>query len=216
MAMTVTEIQTAARELYNATGDSFFSDAQINNWLWQACHIFAKKALLIERTYTTTTVASTQDYAYPTNTIAIKRVTYNGVKIKRITHREDDAMTLQNSASTMSGSSTYYTDFNFTLSLRPIPSSAVTLKIYSFNDAASISNTSTLEIPTLFQFDTVDYILARMFAKDKDMGSMQLHMALWNEHVRDAIAHKARSRRTDSFATVQDEGTLPATVLGES
>ncbi len=214
--MTPSEVLTAARDLYNATGDSYFSDTQMLNWLWQACHELAKKAWVIERVYTTSTVAITQDYTYPTNTIGIKRLTVNGQKIKRITHRQDDALTLSNQASATTGIPIYYTDFDFTISLRPIPDAVYTMKIYSFNDAQAITNTSVLEIPPLFHFDTVDFILKNMFAKDKDLENMTFHGAEWAMHVRDAISYQRRMKRTDSFATVQSEDTLPVTIMGES
>lgn len=214
--MTPVEIITNARDLYNGVGDTFFSDTLMYNWLWQACHIFAKEAWLIERVYSASTVASTQSYSYPTNTIAIKRITVDGKKIKRITHREDDAITLSNSTSATTGYPIYYTDFNYTLYLRPIPAAVYTIQIYSYNDAQAISATSTLEIPSLFHFDTVDYLLMRMFGKDKDIANMTFYGASWEMHVRKAVSYKKRMKRTDSFATVQSEDTLPVTILGES
>lgn len=214
--MTPSEVNNAARDLYNAASDTFFTDAQMYNWQWQACHEFAKKAWLIERIYTASTVASQQDYAYPTNTIAIKRLTVDGRKLKRTTHREDDGLTLSNSASATTGAPCYYTDYNFIVSLRPIPDAVYTLKIYSYNDAAAITAASTLEIPALFHFDLVDYLLWRMFAKDKDMTNAAFHLNEWKGHVQDAVSWQRRKRRTDSFATVQNEETLPVTILGEA
>lgn len=214
--MTPTEVLTAARDLYNGTGDTFFTDVQMYNWLWQACHVLAKKAWLIERTFTASTVAGTQDYSYPTNTIAIKRITVDGKKIKNINHRQDDSITLSNSTSATQGYPIYYTDFNYTISMRPIPDSVYTIQIYSYNDAQTIGATSVLEIPTLFHFDTVDYLLLRMFGKDKDLANMSFYGAEWESHVKDAIAYKARRKRTDSFASVQSEDNLPVTILGES
>jgi hypothetical protein len=214
--MTPTEVATAARDLYNAVGDTYFTDAQLYNWMWQGCHEFAKKAWLIERMYTTTTAAGTQSYTYPSNTIGIKRITVNGKKIKRITMREDDAITLSNQQVNAQGWPIYYYDFNYTIYLRPIPDAVYTMQIFSYNDAQAITATSTLEIPTLFHFDLVDYLLWRMFAKDKDTANMQLHAAIWAEHVKDAAAYKNKMKRSDSFATVQSEDTLPVTILGEA
>lgn len=214
--MTPQEVNTAARDLYNATGDTFFTDLQIYNWMWQACHILAKKAWLIESTATVSTIAGTQTYAYPSNVIAIKRITVNGKKIKRITLRDDDAITLSNQTVTTQGWPIYYTDFNYTLYLRPIPDGVYSMVVYSYNDASAITASSTLQIPALFHFDLVDYILWRMFGKDKDDTNMGIHMGIWTDHVKDAIAYKSRLKRTDSFATVQSEDTLPVTILGEA
>lgn len=214
--MTPTDINSAARDIYNATGDSYFNDTQMYNWQWQACHELAKKAWLIERVYTASTVAGTQDYSYPTNTIAIKRITVNGRKIKNITHRYDDAITLSNATVTTQGWPIYYTDFNYTISMRPIPDGVYTMKIYSYNDAQTIGATSAIEVPTLFHFDIVDYLLFRMFGKDKDTTNMNAHYTLWIQHVKDAVAYKNKKKRSDSFATVQSEDVLPVTIVGEA
>lgn len=214
--MTVSDLITAARDLYNASGDSFFTDQQFYNWIYQAQHELARKAWLIERKYTTTTVSGTQDYAYPTNTIAIKRVTAGGRKLKNITHRYDDAITLSNQASTTQGWPIYYTVWDYTMSLRPIPDDAYSLVIFSYSDAQPVTAASDLEVPTLFHFDIVDYLLARMYAKDKAADLMGLHSAFWAEHVKDAVAYKNRMKRSDSFATVQSEDVLPVTIVGEA
>lgn len=214
--MTVADLITAARDLFNASGDPFFTDQQFYNWIYQAQHELARKAWLIERKYTTTTVAGTQDYAYPTNTIAIKRVTAGGRKLKNITHRYDDAITLSNQTSTTQGWPIYYTTWNYTMSLRPIPDDAYTLIIFSYSDAQPVTANSDLEVPTLFHFDIVDYLLARMYAKDKAPDLMGLHSAFWAEHVKEAVAYKNRMKRSDSFATVQSEDVLPVTIVGEA
>lgn len=214
MAMTPSEVNTAARDIYNASGDSFFTDLQIYNWMWQGCHDLAKKAWLIESITTTATVAGTQAVPYPTNAIGIKRISVNGVKLKPITMRDDDAITLSNSASATQGSPTYYTEWNYNLYLRPIPDAIYTTVIHTYNDAAAITASSTLEIPTMFHFDLVDYILARMFMKDKDTQNFAAHMDMWRMHVADAVAYKNKKKRSDGFAVVQSEDTLPVTILG--
>lgn len=214
--MTPTDIITAARDMYNATGDSFFSDTLMYNWIWQGCHEFAKKTWLIEATSSSSTVAGTQAYAYPTNAIAIKRVTVNGKKLKRITFREDDAITLSNSVSATQGYPIYYTDFNSSLALRPIPDSIYTMVTYYYSDQPQITaGTTPIILPALFHFDLVDYVLYRMFMKDKDIESGQFHLQNWLMHIKDGLSYKNRLKRTDSFATVQSEDTLPVTILGE-
>lgn len=215
--MTPVEVATAARDLYNATGDTFFGDTQLYNWMWQGCHELAMKAWCIEAIDSSqSTVAGTQGYAYGTNVIAIKRVTVNGKKLKRITMREDDAITLSNQAVSTQGYPIYYYEFNNTIYMRPIPDAIYTIGFWTYNDAAVITAVSTFTIPTLFQFDLVDYCLFRMFAKDKDVDLASLHKSLWEQHVKEAISFQKRQRRTDSFATVQSEDTLPVTILGES
>jgi len=215
--MLPTDILSAAKAAYNAVGDSFFSDSQIYNWTTQACNELAKKAFLIEQLYTTTTVAGQQSYNYPTDTIGLKRITVNGKKIKRITMRDDDAITLSNQQVTTQGWPIYYTDFDYTINLRPIPdASNYTLNIYSYNLHDPITATSSLEIPQLFHFDLVDYVLMRMYSQDKDFTSAAFYLNEWLRHVKDAIAYKQKLKRSDSFATIQSEDILPVTILGEA
>jgi hypothetical protein len=213
--MTPLEINTEARDLYNAVGDTFFTDLQIYNWMKQACDQFAK-LWLIESSSSTSTVAATQSYAYPTNAIALKRVLVNGRKLKRITGREDDAVTLSNQTATTQGWPSYYTDWNSTIYLRPIPDAVYTLSFQTYNLHSTISAASTLDLPVLFHQDLVDYVLMRMFAKDKDVINMSYHRDLFFEHLKEAKAYQARKRRTDSFATTQSEENLPVTILGEA
>ncbi len=215
--MTPSDIITSARDLYNASGDSFFADTQLYNWIWQGCHEFARKAWLIEATSTQNTVAGQQSYSYPTNALALKRVTVNGRKIKRVTGREDDAVTLSNQTATTMGWPSYYRDWNYTIYLRSIPDGVYSLGIDYYSDQPQITTgTDTLLIPVVFHFDLVDYLLWRMYAKDQNLASASAHAQLWQEHVKDAKSHKARLKRTDSFATVQSEDTLPVNILGEA
>jgi hypothetical protein len=213
--MTASDVITAARDLYNATGDTFFADTLMYNWLWQGCNQLAVQTLLIENVYSTTTVASQQTYAFPTLTHAIKRVTYNGIKLKPVTMRQDDAITLTNSATTATGTPSYYYTFNFTLYLRPIPDTAYTLQIYSFNLHSQITTANqNLELPLQFQMDTVDYLLSMMQAKDEKYDGALYYRNLWKDHILEAKRWKAKQKRTDAFAVVENEDILPVTILG--
>ncbi len=214
--MVPTDINTAARDLYNATGDTYFTDLQIYNWIWQGENELAKKAWIIERLYSTTTTLSVQSYTYPSTTIAIKRITANGKKLKRVTYRDDDALTLSNQNATTMGWPIYYTDFNYTVNLRPIPDMGYTLNIYSYNSPMTVTATSTLEVPQLFHFDLVDYVLMRMFMKDKNVDMVTMLETLWKDHIKEAIAYKNKLKRSDGFATVQSEENLPVTIMGEA
>jgi hypothetical protein len=212
--MTPAEIEQAARERYNAVGETFWSQAEILNLIYAACLEISIETKCIERVYTTTTVASTQEYAFPTNAIAIKRVTYNGRKLKPTTFREDDSLTLDNSISTTTGTPAYYVVWNNTIILRPIPDSAVTLKIYSINEADEIDSTSTLEVPTFTHMRIVNYVVSEMYAKDKDFSSAGYYKKLWEQDKLEIKRWLRKRRRTDSFVGVQDEEMLGNTVLG--
>ncbi len=212
--MTPTEIETAARNRYNSVGDSFFSQDEILDLMWDACLDMTRECNLIERVYTTSTVASQQEYSYPTSTISIKRITYDGKKLKPITMREDDAITGLNQSTTSEGTPQYYFVWNETIYLRPIPSSVATLKIFTYNEPSELTNTSTLEIPTQFQMDLVDYIVSEMAAKDSNFEAAQYYANKWERSKMDIKKWQRKRLRGDSFASVQDEDQLIEGYLG--
>lgn len=213
--MTPQEVLIQARDQYNAVGDTFFTDTALFNLMKDACDILARECWLIERVYTANSVASQQAYAYPTTTLAIKRITVNGKKIKRITGRQDDAVTLSNQASATLGIPVYYTDFNYTIYCRPIPDTIYPIVIYSYNSAQPITNTSTLEVPGWTHMALVKYILMFMFAKDQNTSMIEFFSGQWGDEVKRIKAIQRKRMRADSFATVQDEETLPVTIMGE-
>lgn len=212
--MTPSDVMTSARQQYNAVGDTYFPDANIYNWIYQAQMILAKRADVIEQTYQTTTVAAQQGYSYPSNTMMIKRVTVNGRKIKPISMRQDDAVSLQNSASQQQGQPAYYFIWQNTINFRPIPDTTYTLQIWSFNYPSTVSATSVLDVPAEYHMDLVDYVLYRMFSQDKNIEMAQLHKGHWEEHVKEAMSYRRRRLRADGFADTQSEDTLPTTILG--
>jgi hypothetical protein len=183
--------------------------------MWQAHLELAREAMLIERTYTTTSVVSQQEYDYPTNTISIKRVTYDGEKLEPITMREDDALTLSDSATLNVGKPKYYFVWNETLYLRPVPdTSGLTIKIFSFNEPQKIVSTSAFEIPCQFIPDTKYFVMSAMAAKEGDFNKSQYYRGLWDKVVMNAKKWSKKRLRGDSFAAVQDWETLPLSVVG--
>lgn len=212
--MTPGDLLEYVRQSYNAVNDDFFPDALLYRHIWAAQMELAKKALLIERVYTTTTVADTQEYSFPTNTIAIKRVTYDGFKLEPITFREDDALTTSNAGTTASGRPAYYASWDFTLFLRPIPNDALTLKIFSYNQPQEVSATSALEVPENFHLNIADFLLWKMASQDKNMAIAEQYQAAWSATMKEARQWRRLSKRGDGFSAVQDIETLPASIIG--
>lgn len=213
--MTPTTLAEYARQQYNSVGDDFFSDTELYRHIWSAQNELAREALLIEQTYSTTGVVSQQEYDYPTNTIAIKRITYNGLKLEPITFREDDAFTNGSAATTQTGTPLFYMVFNEVIYLRPIPDTAYTLKIFSFNEASEITSaSSTIDVPTFFHQQIADYLLWRMAAKDQNYTAAQYYEQRWADNVKKAKIWKKKRLRADGFSNVQDVYTLPTSYFG--
>lgn len=212
--MDVQDLLEFARQRYNAVGDEFFSDAELYRHVWAAQMVLAHEARVIERVYQTTTTASQQEYAYPTNTILIKRVTYDGNKLMPITFREDDTLTLNNSTTTATGTPQYYALWNETLYLRPIPDDALTLKVFSVSEPQEVTSNSTLEVPSMWHLGMADYLCWQMALKDKNLQAAAQYEKTWQATVQKAKRWQRLRLRGDALHSVKDEDSLPTTYIG--
>ena len=203
--MTPTQIETSARNRYNATGDTFYSSSEILDLMYQACTDLTRENNLIEGLYSTSTVIGQQGYDYPQTAISIRRITYEGQKLIPITMREDDRVTGLNQDTTDSGSPIYYFIWNKSIYLRPTPSAVGTLQIYTFNEPQVITATSTLEIPTHFHMDLVNFIVMNMAMKNSDLNTANYYSLKWEQVKLSAKKWARQNKRGDTFTHVQDE-----------
>jgi len=184
--------------------------------IYEAELILATEANVIEGVdSSTSTVIGTQGYARPTGCIGVKRLEYNGTKLKPINMREDDAVTLNNSATTSTGTPQYYFEWNDTVYLRPIPDAVQVLKFYQYEEPTLLTTASTaLSVPSRCHMRLVDYVVAEMKAKDDDLAAAQKYWDKFYDYVKKEKAFTAKRKRTDGFATVKDEESLAETFLG--
>ncbi len=213
--MTPAEIVLMARRRYNSVSDSFWSDQELYDVIYQACLEVSDEAYAVERTYSTTTVSGTQEYSFPTNAIALKRVTWDGRKLTKIDMIEDDAITGLNQDTTDTGNPEFYWIWNDTISLRPVPGSAATLKIWTLNEPSSISSgTQTVEIPSQHHARLVNPVLSAMAAKDSNFTAAGYYQGLWDKDKIKIRMSIARMKRADKFTTVKDENMIVETYIG--
>jgi hypothetical protein len=213
--MTPAEIELHARRRYNAVNDTFWSQQEIFDYIYAACLEVADEALAVQRLYSTSTVIGQQEYDFPGNTIAIKRVTWNGRKLTKIDMIEDDALTGLNQTTSDTGNPEFYWVWNETISLRPVPASVETLKVYSLNEPSSISTgTQTIEIPTQHHGRLINFVLHAMAAKDQNYDAAQWYLGQWNNDKLKIRQSVARMKRTDKFTTVKDENMVIETFIG--
>ena len=213
--MTPTQVNTAARLRYNATGDTFWSDAEMYDLMYQGSLQLATKGLLIERTFTTTSVASQQEYAWPSNAIAIKRAQYDGKKLAPFTFREDDVLTALHQGTTTTGVPTSYAFWNDTFYLRPIPATAaLTIKVWAYVRPSPVTVSSTLEIPVEWHMDLIYFLLREMDAKNKNYQGASYYGTLWADTVARAERFAMKRKRRDALAVVKNVDVMYQTTLG--
>ena len=213
--MTITDLITQVRNQYNATGDTFFSDAEIIQYFYEGCLQLARECYLIESTNSLVpTVIGTQTYSVPTYSLAIKRLTYNGQHLKLIDFRDDDVLTSLNQDITSQGTPVYFAIFNRQVYLRPIPDAVQNLKFFTFNEPVPLTSSSTLEIPTQFHPSLIPYSLSKMYAKDKDFNGHGVYNTIWENEKLQAKKWAKKMRRGDAFAVVKSEEDVAETILG--
>jgi hypothetical protein len=212
--MTPLEVITAARQFHNAVGDDFWSDAELYNHLYFSATELATEAECIENRYTTTTVASQQEYEKPTRAVRTKRVEYNGQKLDVIDFRGLDSVYL-NTTTTVTGTPQYYYAFDNVVGLYPTPDTAgVTIKIYSYDYPSFPSATSTLEIPVQYHRALVMGVRAQMSPKELGHPNTGFYQQEWERLLLQIKRQERRRRRGDKFRRVLREEDLPNTQLG--
>lgn len=211
--MTPSDLCTYARQQYNAVNDSFFADAELYRHIWHAQDIMAKEASAIENTYTTSTVASQQEYTYPTNAVAIKRITYDGKRLERVKLKDDDLLTGFNATTTATGTPTHYFEFDRVIYLRPVPDAVATLKIFAFDRPQEVTATSTLDVPGEFQLDLVSYMLWRMASKDQNFQGAEFYKTQWEEALARCKKWARKRLLADGFNVVRDEDAIVTSIL---
>tara|TARA_R110000868_G_scaffold62962_3_gene189963 strand:- start:18163 stop:18813 length:651 start_codon:yes stop_codon:yes gene_type:complete len=209
--MTPAQIETAARQLYNSINDTFWSSSEIMTLIYRAClELYLECGLVIERTFSSSTVIGTREYAYPTNARAIKRIEYNGKKLFPISQRDDDSLTLQQDDTTATGEPVYYEIWDNTLMLRPTPSAVGTLTVYAHCEPQEITSTSVMEVPSFTHGAVVDFVTGQMAMKDKNFDTHGVLDARWtNSHIPRIKKRLKLNKRGDGFAVVQSEELLP-------
>jgi len=213
--MTPASIITAARLKYNATDDTtYFTEAELYGYLYQGEVELSLHSRCIEITTSTTTVTGTSQYTLPTNSFEIKRITYDGVKLRPIDFREDDALTLNDADTTDKGTPAYYVIWGDIVELRPIPDKAKTLQFRVYKNPEVMTAAASMSTPVRYHMWLTDYIISEMYAKEQNKSQAMHYRALWEQHKSDAKRLERKRRRGDGFAVVKDEDQLAVTILG--
>lgn len=205
--MTLDEAITYVKRLHNEDG------ATQPNWsddeLFQLFYAKSQEACaligLIEGIATTSSVAGTEAYDYPTYFIRLRRVRYNGQALKYVPFRNYEARA--SSGTAPSGTPREWTAWNNRIYLRPTPdTSSDTIQIYGEKEQSVITDaTGTLDIPSVFHHALCDAVLAEMFAKDVNQGMASFYSNKWlNFHIPAMKEFAKRRRRVAGPITVAD------------
>lgn len=165
--MNLETIVNSCRNKYNSMGSKFWDVGELYQLIYEACLRMAIETKCIERTFETVTAPNVQEYDLPEYAIGVKRVTWNGKKLDKISFDDDDLLTgfFETTAST--GNPQQYLEWQEKIRLRPIPAGEQPLLIYTYNEPQPITTGSILEIPTRYHVYLLDYVLSCMVFKDE-------------------------------------------------
>jgi len=211
MTLSVSDIQTRARERYNAVGDTFFSDQMLRDLIYDGQAILAKEGWVIEKTFTTSSVVGTREYAYPITTLAIKEIRYDYVKIQNTKLRDDP----KTNSTDPTGKPAAYALWDDTIVLYPTPDTAgETIQIRAYAHPADITeNTSAIEVPEEYKEDLISFVLMWMASKDQNLNLYNKYQEQWEMAVTRAKKQRRKRLRGDRPTRVTESyfGTDPST-----
>ena len=215
--MTLTEFVTYCRQRLNAVGDTYWSDAEI----WGLISSRTNQALgvigYIEGTDTSTsTVASTQAYDWPSDCAAIVSLLYNGKRLQEITFREWESE--KNNGTTPTGEPEKYVNWNRQVLLVPTPDAANTLTFYYEKMFTLIdSAVDTVDFPAVLHDALADGVIADMFAKSQNQRMAEFYESKWAGHMKVTFpTYKYRQKNRGRVKILIDADSSPSTSNGVS
>lgn len=214
--MTLTQFVDYVRNRHNASGDSNWSDSEIYSLITGRCNEVLSIIGLIEGTDTsTTTVASTQAYSLPSNTITIKALLYNGELLQPISFKEWEEE--KSSGSTPTGTPKTYVVWNSQVLLIPTPDAANTLTFYieKLHPLIDGSAQSTIDLPAVLHYRLADGVICDMAAKDMNQQMMTFYEQKWNQaHIPSFYRYAFLRKRRGRMRVVKDADTSINTDYG--
>jgi hypothetical protein len=184
MGVTLLTARNNTRALLDEVTAQFWTDAQLNTWLNEACADAQRRAEWKEQTATIPVIPATQTYPAPDQVLRIHRVTFqpsqqggNNQNTYTLEYRgfmEMDQVWGINQTWPASYP-LYYTLWGqpgvgtLQIMTYPVPSNAGNLLVYYFPEITqTLSDTSTLDAPQGFEDMTYDYAMYRALRKDAD------------------------------------------------
>lgn len=209
------QIETAARQKINAVNDSaFWSSAEIQNYLFFSCQEMAVKTNCIEAIYSTTSVASQDQYSKPTLAMGIRRITYNDKKLMPIDQRIYDSL-IGGIGTAATGTSTYWWMYNDVINLYPIPdTTALTIKIWTYDEPSLTTFGGPITIPTPYHHLLVEGVCYHMASKEAGNPLVQMFGSKWEAGIEYVKEHMRRKKRGDNFARVHREEDMVSNNIG--
>lgn len=199
----------------SSSTNSYWSDDEIYSLITAREHEACAILGLIEATDTsTTTVASTQAYSWPSDAVDLKTVFYDGTLLSELSFREWENEK-QAGGTTPTGTPEGFVSWNRQVLLVPTPNAAKTLTFYYEKLPSTVSAAGTIDLPTVLHYPLMDGVLALMYAKAQNSSLMTHYENLWQKHMIQTFpVYKLREKQRGRARVLIDSDTSPGTSHG--
>lgn len=199
MGTLVSTIIDNVRDRLNEVSTTFFTDDVMIRAANQAQHFVVKENMPLEETSTTvidSTETNPEQYALPSDCLAINRVTLDNKDLFVIDFQEIKEAGIDTTLDT--GSPKTCWEWDDTLFLYPTPGSGVngqTLKIWYWCDSANITlTTNTLDVKGVYDDIIITYMMYICLIRDRKNESAQFQLEECLTKLKRLRAQKAKNR----------------------
>lgn len=158
-----------------------------------------------------TTVTSQSGYTLPSDCLAVTRVAYDGVPLRKLDQnmRDRDGLDMPGYGGALTTSNpTHWFELSGTGYLWPTPAAAKTLQWYYLAEPASITTSSSaFTVRANYHTPIVDYVLYRAYVKDQDQSRADWYKREYEEGVAKAHEREQRRKWAGGFPTVKTPET---------
>lgn len=187
MATLVSTLITKCRRRLNETSTTFHTAADLIAYCDEGQKYFVRETRCLEDTETTSASDGTQAYDIPDDFLALRRLTFDGKKLFRVSFQEIDEAEINETDSTATGTPKNFYIWNAQFYLIPIPGSSEDgdeLIAYYYKWPTTISaSDSSLEIESVYDDVVVTYMTYLGLLKDQKFDMADYHMTECNAKI---------------------------------
>jgi hypothetical protein len=197
------------RRILNNIGDDagvMFETADVYDFCNDAQMDIVRKTEILRTSVQITTVAAQSEYSLPVDFIVEKRVTYQGIRMKKTTIEEiDDWLDSKDDAST-AGNPTFYYIVGNKIGFYPTPVGAVNNAIrvtYVKSPTTLANDTDIPEIPVHMHEDIVRYVLSRAHEQSEQYDVAQAIMGDYDKRL-GLSKDQAQNQAAATYPVIRD------------
>lgn len=180
--MLVSDVATRVKRQFGDEAGAQITDADVIRWCNDAQTEIATQNKLLQTIATSTTVVNTQDYASPTDMLALRGVRYDKLRLTMLSM--DDIDNVVQDRTEAKGTPQYYWFFGENISLWPTPDEAKTLTVYyTQKPTALTATTDAISLPPQFDNRVVEYCIAQAAELDDNLEHYQLKMSQFQQGI---------------------------------